>query len=192
MRKASIVFGLLFSAVVLVHCSSSSPLAPAANVRVFLTDAPLDLSGVSAVNVTLSQVLLFPEGVEEDGAILLDFAGQPAPVTVNLLDFQDGRAMLLAEGEVPPGRYLKIRLVVASAELVRDEDGDPATPPTVDPIFVPSDKVDVPRPFTLSAGEGVDLTLDFDAKLSVQVNSTPGQPAFILRPVITPVSAAAR
>lgn len=174
----------------LLHCSSS-PLAPGGSVRVFLTDAPLDLAGVTAVNVTLSQVLLFPAGEGEE-PIVMDLAGQPGPVTIDLLDFQDGRATLIAQAEVPPGDYTKVRLAVASAELVRDEDGDPATPDTVSPIFVPSDKVDVPRPFTLSGGEGLDLTLDFDARLSVQVNETPGGPELILRPVITPVSAVTR
>ncbi len=68
----------------------------------------------------------------------------------------------------------------------------PNTPDVVDPIFVPSGKVDVPRPFTIAGGEGVDLTLDFDASLSVQVNEAQGQQEFILRPVITPVSAVNR
>ncbi len=191
MRKSWLRLGTAILALAtLSHCSSS-PLAPAGSVRVFLTDAPLDLAGVTAVNVTLSQVVLFPAGDGED-AIVMDFAGHPGPVTINLLDFQDGRATLIAQAEATPGYYAKVRLVVSWAELVRDEDGDPVTPDTVAAIFVPSDKVDVPRPFTLSEGEGLDLTLDFDARLSVQVNETPGGPEFILRPVITPVSAVSR
>lgn len=182
--------GAILALGFLLHCSSS-PLAPAGSVRVFLTDAPLDLASVTAVNVTVSQVLLFPAGNGEK-PIAMDLAGQPGPLTIDLLDFQDGRVILIAQAEVPPGDYAKVRLVVTSAELVRDEDGDPATPDTVAPIFLASDKVDVPQPFSLSGGQQLDLTLDFDARLSVQVNATPGGPEFILRPVITPVSAISR
>jgi hypothetical protein len=38
--------------------------------------------------------------------------------------------------------------------------------------------------FSVSGGEETDITLDFDAELSVHVNSTPGQHPYILRPVI--------
>jgi hypothetical protein len=77
-----------------------------------------------------------------------------------------------------------VRLLVVSAELVRDDDGDPLTPDIVEPITVPSSKVDVPVPFELSADESLQLTLDFDAQASVQVNTTNGRNSYLLRPVI--------
>ena len=54
----------------------------------------------------------------------------------------------------------------------------------MEPIFIPSEKVDVPVAFSLSNGEEMEVTLDFDAELSVQVNETAGQHPYILRPVI--------
>jgi len=52
---------------------------------------------------------------------------------------------------------------------------------------VPSRKVDIPVGFTVTAGEGMGVVLDFDSALSVQVIETPdGKKKFILRPVITP------
>ena len=39
----------------------------------------------------------------------------------------------------------------------------------------------------IARDETLELTLDFDAEASVQVNATPGQHPYILRPVITPV-----
>ena len=106
------------------------------------------------------------------------------PWVVNLLDYQNGEAVLLATGDVPAGEYSKIRLVVSDAELVMDDDDDPVTIDVVEPIFNPSGKVDIPLPFLVTAGMDMSITLDFDAELSVQVNTTGGQHAYILRPVI--------
>ncbi len=63
----------------------------------------------------------------------------------------------------------------------------PDAPDVVEPIFVPSGKVDIPVPFTVTAGTETGVTLDFDAASSVRANSTNGRNEYILRPVITPV-----
>ena len=47
-------------------------------------------------------------------------------------------------------------------------------------------------PFTVTAGMEMEVTLDFDAQASVQVNATSGNHPYILRPVIKPVSVTAR
>jgi hypothetical protein len=170
-------------------CSSSDPASSGSGrVRILLTDAPLDLSTTTAVNVTLTEFKLYPAGepVEDGSGIVVGTPGVGGE-TVNLLDYQDGATVLVASGEVPEGDYTRIRLVVTSAELVHDDDGDPATPDITEPIFLPSGKVDIPVPFTVGTGETLEITLDFDAQSSVQVNETPGQHRFILRPVVTPV-----
>ncbi len=172
---------LLALAVVTISCSDGS--SPGGNnVAVLLTDAPIDLTGVSAVNVTLTGVSLRGEGDDGGGAKLTLTAGDD--MVVNLLDYQDGQVVLIATGEVPDGTYSKIRMNVSRAELVRDDDGDPETPEIVEEIFNPSGKVDVPVAFSLTNGEDMEITLDFDAALSVQVNETNGQHPYILRPVI--------
>jgi hypothetical protein len=173
----------------LVACDTgTSPSGGQSGVSVYLTDAPIDLAGVHAVNVTLSGVLLYPTeagsgdagGVElESGPISL-----PGDLTLNLLDFQNGQVTFLGSQAAPAGSYSRLRLQVVSAELVRDDDNDPATPDIVEPIKVPSSKVDVPVPFELTAGENLEITIDFDAQASVQVNATNGQNSYILRPVI--------
>lgn len=170
-------------------CDSGGPSSGSGNVRVLLTDAPIDLTGVSAVNVTFTSLVLYPAstatGTEENG-VTMDLAPirVDGEATVNLLDYRGGNTVTMASQDVPEGTYSRLRLEIASAELVRDDDGDPATPDVVEPIFVPSSKVDVTLPFTIAAGENADLTLDFDAQGSVQVNETPGQHPYILRPVI--------
>jgi hypothetical protein len=172
----------------LVACQTDSSSGGRAGVSVYLTDTPLDLTGVTAVNVTLSSVSLFPSdaGSGEEGEVELETGpiAMPGDLTLNLLDFRNGQVAFVGSQTVPAGAYSRIRLQIVSAELVQDDDGDPATPDLVTPITVPSGKVDVTVPFTLTAGENLAITMDFDAQASVQVNSTNGQHAYLLRPVI--------
>lgn len=178
--------------VIATGCSSDPTTPPTGNVNVLLTDAPLDLSGVTAVNVTLEEVILFgSDDTEATGGTempLLDPTGEE--IVVNLLDYQNGKTVPVASMETAAGEYHRIRLLISAAELVTDDDDDPETPDLVEPIFISSGKVDIPVVFTVSGGETVDVTLDFDAALSVQVNSTRGEHPYILRPVITPVGVA--
>jgi len=179
----------LVTVAVLVACDTgSSSSGGRSGVSVYLTDMPLDLTGVHAVNVTLSEVVLYPAeaGSADEGGIELASGpiSLPGDLTLNLLDFRNGQEAFVGSQAVPAGSYTRIRLQVVSAELVRDDDNDPATPDLVTPITVPSGKVDVPVPFTLTAGENLAITMDFDAQASVQVNSTNGTNSYLLRPVI--------
>jgi hypothetical protein len=171
-------------------CSSSDPTSPTTgNVRVLLTDAPMDLSTVSAVNVTLQEMILVGNGngnSEEPLEMRMHGVVTGEDLTLNLLDFQNGRTVVIADLEAPEGTYRKLRMLVAEAELVIDDDGDPETEEVSMPIKVPSSKVDIPVSFTVTGGETTEVTLDFDAALSVQVNETPDPEQYILRPVITP------
>jgi len=173
---------ILFALVVLTISCSDSSSPGGNNVSVLLTDAPIDLTGVSAVNVTLTGVSLHAEGEDGETTKLSLTAGEDT--VVNLLDYQDGQVVLIATGEVPDGSYSKVRMNISLAELVRDDDGNDETPEIVEDIFIPSGKVDVPVAFTVTNGEDMEITLDFDAALSVQVNETSGQHPYILRPVI--------
>ena len=186
MNRKNLALVLVALLVVTLMTSCSDSTSGTSTVSVLLTDAPIDLSGVSAVNVTLTGVLLQTAGDANGGSAILPLVID-GDMVVNLLDYQDGQVLLIASGDVPVGDYARIRMLVSQAELVRDDDGDPETPDVVEPIFHPSNKVDVPVPFSLSGGENMEVTLDFDAALSVQVNHTHGQHPYILRPVINVV-----
>ncbi len=179
----ALVLALILST--LTSCANDT-VAGNGTVRILLTDAPLDLSTVSAVNVTVTEISLRTAEDADGTSEKLTLVGDD-PWTVNLLDYQDGETVLMAEGDVPAGEYAKIRLVVSDAELVMDDDQDPMTPDVVAPIKNESGKVDIPMPFLLTAGEDMTVTLDFDAELSVQVNTTGGTHPYILRPVINVV-----
>jgi hypothetical protein len=175
--------------VVLAGCGSDPTSPSAGTVSVFLTDAPIDLSTVSAVEVTLDRIVLFGyEGMTTDEEGLeMDRPGVSAgdDLTLNLLDFQDGQTVLIAMLDVPPGEYQKLRMYVTEATLVMEDPDDPTLEIRYD-IEVPSSKVDVPVSFSVSGGENTEVVLDFDAALSVQVNETQGNNQYLLRPVITP------
>jgi hypothetical protein len=170
----------------------NDPSSPStARVSVLLTDAPLDLDTVNAVNVTLDRIILFghagaegdDEGLEMDRSNVEGGEG----MTLNLLDFQNGATITIATLEVPAGEYQKVRMYVREASLTMPDPADPELEIEV-PIDVPSGKVDIPVSFNAEGGEETEVVLDFDAELSVQVNETSGSnKQFILRPVITPV-----
>jgi len=187
--RIGFAFTVLALAAGLPSCDTGThSTAGQANVSVYLTDAPLDLAGVHAVNVTVSDVLLYPAeaGTGDAGGIELETGpiSLPGDLTLNLLDFQNGQVTFVGSQTVPAGSYERLRLQVVSAELVRDDDGDPATPDLIEPITVPSSKVDVPVTFELTAGDNLALTIDFNAQASVQVNTTNGTNSYLLRPVI--------
>ncbi|HXV77750.1 MAG TPA: DUF4382 domain-containing protein [Candidatus Polarisedimenticolaceae bacterium] len=187
MKKRISILALL---VALCLGCASDPTAPEnGTVAVLLTDAPIDLSTVSAVEVTLDRIVLFAEDgmVEDQQGMEMEQPGVAggAGMTLNLLDYQNGQTVLIATLEVPAGQYQKIRMYVRNAELVETDPADGTTEIRHE-ITVPSSKVDVPVAFTVSGGESTEVVLDFDAALSVQVNETAGNPEYILRPVITP------
>ncbi len=187
-RTCALCFLALAAAGFILSCNSPSPLSGGqAEVSLYLTDAPLDLAGVSAVNVTLSGVTLYPsDATGEEGGVPMEGGpiSLPGDLTLNLLDFQNGHVTFIGSQTVPAGSYNRVRLELVSAEIVRDDDGDPLTPDVTETITLASNKVDVPIPFTVTAGENMEVTIDFDAQASVQVNTTNGNPTYILRPVI--------
>jgi len=170
---------------ILTSCSESSGSnSGMGTVNVRLTDAPIDLTQVQSVVVTITGVTLYSSGESEgDMPQVTPMGAVPIlthPDTFDLLTLTGGATTLLASGEAPAGRYQRIRLEVSKAELTF-KDG------RVEPLKLESGKVDVPIAFDLGVDATQTLTLDFDAGASVQVNET-GSDKYILRPVVTPVN----
>jgi len=183
---------LLVSAllIALTGCGSDPTAPSTGQVNVLLTDAPIDLSEVTAVEVTLVKMLVFGNDgmVDDEDGIDMKKPGVSAGegLTLNLLDYQDGRTVTIATDEIPAGDYKKLRMYIGEATLVTPDPNDEMLE-IRHPIDVPSGKVDIPVAFTVTGGEAVEVVLDFDAALSVQVNETQGgNKQYILRPVITP------
>jgi uncharacterized protein DUF4382 len=160
------------------HSSSPSVSGGMGRLEINMTDAPIDLSTVASVVVTISDVLVYPgtEGMSEDSAPPIVLSTHPQ--TFDLLTLTGGATDLLASGEVPAGFYQRIRLEISSANLTY-KDG------TMSNLKIDSNKVDIPIGFQLAVNADKTIVLDFDAGASVQVNET-GSSMLILRPVVTP------
>ena len=184
MKASRPMWLVLCAATLLFGCTQggTSSRAGTGTLEVNLTDAPIDLSNVQSVNVTLTGVIVYP--AESTNPMHIVMEGTPIslmthPATFDLLTLTGGATALLASGEVPAGTYNRIRLEISDATLIYKDS-------TTAPLKIESNKVDVPIRFEVGVDATSIVTLDFDAAASVQVNSTASD-MFILRPVVTPV-----
>ncbi len=195
MKKTKSFFIILIIGIFscfLLSCDSSKEISfnsATGNLRILLTDAPMDLSNVEAVNVTIDEVLVYPAMMDSEELVPVsisgtDYAGEGA--TLNLLELVNGEKALLGEAIVDPGFYDTLRMNISYGELLIDDDGDDSTEAIVEELKIPSGKVDVETPFEIQDGYTTYITLDFDAAKSVHVNENPNK--YILRPVINHVS----
>lgn len=172
----------LLLAAALVGCSGSGSVSyvRTGQLEIHLTDAPIDLTAVESVTVTIESVIVYPGVMEVDGGDTPPIVLMAHPETFDLLTLTGGATALLADGEVPAGFYQRIRLRISSA-VMKFKDG------TEEGLKIDADKVDIPIRFEVEADTVNPLTLDFDAAASVQVNETSSE-KYILRPVVTPLN----
>lgn len=91
--------------------SQQDPNAPKGDVRLSITDAPIDDSSVSAAFVTITEVRF-------DGKVYDAFKG---PKTVNLLQLQNGNSLSLGDGKFQTGSFSKLTLVL---DYAKDASGN--------------------------------------------------------------------
>lgn len=148
---------------------STDPGAGKATMRIYLTDA---VAQYDAVNITFSEVSAHVDGQW----LIINNQLQ----TVNLLDWNNGNALLLGQAEVEVGTYTQIQLKIAAAEIVWNG--------TRFSMAVPSGSASglkINAKFEVVAGSTYDIVLDFDAARSVVVTGPRANPSgFLLKPVI--------
>src|SRR2546425_266986 len=113
MRSCVSVLFTLAAALLLYGCNgmarrSSRASAGTGMLQVRLTDAPIDLTTVRSVNVTITGVTVFPE----ESTDLMTMLPEPGPIplmthpaTFDLLTLTGGATALLASGEAPAGAH---------------------------------------------------------------------------------------
>jgi hypothetical protein len=138
-------------------------------LTISLTDAPAD---VEQVNITFSEVSA------HIGSEWVTVRSEP--VTLDLLEWNNGKSIVLGTAEVPPGDYTQIRLMIDQAEVVSDGQTYQAT--------VPSGArtgLKLVSGFSLEEGSTYELVVDFDARRSVVATGPPGNPQrFQLKPTV--------
>jgi hypothetical protein len=146
--------------------------AEPATVGLVITDAITD--EWDEARATITQVSLIGDGGHE-----ILFSGEK---TVDLLSLREHLKLFVVKPGVRPGYYSKIRLQIKELVLVKNND---AAPPTLQPVKVPSNKVDLnPQgTFHIAPGSVVFASLDWDMEKSLKFTET-GSGKWIMRPVI--------
>lgn len=185
---AGLALGLsLLASAALTGCGGDSTVSSefppgAGTLKVSITDDPVDVTQISHLFVTFDRLYLFPARADSDSAGTpppAPFEVMTAPVTVDLVELNNGFNIQLGAANLPEGRYRSMNLVVTTSWLI-EADGD-----THD-VFIPSGDtrgLKIVTDFTVTAGQVSEIMLDFDAAASLH-EAPPGSGRYILRPVI--------
>jgi hypothetical protein len=171
MRRLSFGVMVLLPISVFLSSCENNPTTPGqmGTLQVSLTDAP---AVFEAVNITFSEI-----SAHIDSEWVAVRANDP--ITVNLLEWNNGKSIVLGTAEVPSGDYTQIRLKIDSTEVVID--GKPHG------VTVPSDAqtgLKLVSNFSVVAGSTFELIIDFDAQRSVVTTGPPNNPDYLLQPTI--------
>lgn len=162
---------LLISFLLVINCekettSLNNNQGPAV-LKVYLTDSP---AAFDAVNITFSEVSAHLNGQ------WLTVRGDT--ITVNLLEWNNGKSIILGEAELPAGHYTQIRLMIQAAEVVVDGQTFPLTVPSG-----AQTGLKLGPEFTLHAGSTYELVVDFDVARSIVVTGPKHDPnSYKLKP----------
>lgn len=152
-------------------------------LRVSVTDAPS--CGYEAVYVTVSKVSVNNSATAaDDAAGWSDIAIDP-PKRIDLLTLTNGVLLELGQVALPAGKYQQIRLVLVDNGVTPLANAVMPTGASQTPLDTPSGQqsgLKLKMNVDVSAGETVDVVLDFDACKSVVRAGNSGK--YILKPVI--------
>ncbi|MFC0185388.1 DUF4382 domain-containing protein [Pseudarcicella hirudinis] len=141
------------------------PNAPKGQVRVGITDAPIDGTEVKAVFVTVTEVRL-------DGKKFDAFQG---PKTVNIAELNNGNFLTLGDGQLQTGTYSKLTLIF---DYEKDQSGNAPgcyllkSDGTKSKLAISGNarnSVEVTaKQFTVNQNGTTDLMIDFDLRKSIK------------------------
>jgi hypothetical protein len=170
-RRAAGLGTILALATIWVSCGDSptSPTASAggSNLRLLLTDAPID--DVEEVNIYFTNVTVKPVGRPPED---LDLQLTANPVDLLTLE---NRVTAFAAGAVPPGSYEFIHINIDQRRSNLVEAGVQKS------LRVPSEEIKILGGFEVGDDQMTTLTLDFDARASL---IRLGNGDWLLRPVV--------
>ncbi len=177
MRKiAFLILGISLLLTISYRCEKE-PTEPADGngyLIVHLTDSPADFD---AVNITFSEM----SAHIDSEWVNIDIESDS---TVNLLEWTNGKSMILGQEEVPAGHYTQVRLKIKAAEIVVDEE--------TFPLDVPSGAqtgLKLGFHFTIDPSSTYELVLDFDVNRSLVITGPKKDPkGYKLKPHIRVIS----
>ena len=144
----TLIIGLSLLIIILIGCETNSTGIESeekGTLTIYLTDAPADYD---SVNITFSEVSAH---IDSEWVVV-----QGEPVTVDLLEWSNGKSMVLGSADVPAGKYTQIRIKIDDAEIgVNDQ---------VYPLDITSGAqtgLKLGPQFSIEAGSSYDLIVDF-------------------------------
>lgn len=171
---------LMFAAAIALILSASCSDAADVAVTFSLTDAPIDESVVTAVNVTISSIAVNESADAQisaaDGSwTVVELA---APVTLDLLSLQNGVSEVIDDTLTLAGgtQINQIRLGVDSVQVMEGDVAAATTMPS-------STGLKIVNAFQIPLSGAVGITIDFDVRKSV-VASAGG---YLVKPVLRAV-----
>jgi len=174
----TLILGLGLVLVNFINCEKepTDPSKDSGKLVVYLTDAPAEFD---AVNITFSEISAHLDSEWVTINLKTDS-------TVNLLEWTNGKSMILGEEQVPAGHYSQVRLKIKAAEIVVDEE--------TFQLDVPSGAqsgLKLGLNFTIEAGSTYELVLDFDVNKSIVTTGPKNDPnGYKLKPHIRVISKA--
>lgn len=183
--RFGIALALLVGALVATGCDTVGTNGDVSGqLTVKLTDAPGD---ILEANVTITRVAVVPtddsaSGDANDGGIEVL---SEDPLTVDLVQLQEGVTETLGQVEIPEGSYSQIRLVTARSATVYYEDA--AGTKQKAQVRLPSAgetgvKINFEE-FTIDeSGDEIEVTLDFDVEESFVTAGQTG--TYVFKPVV--------
>ena len=155
--------------------TATNPGEPGGRLNIYLTDA------AAAYDSVVIHFTHISAHIDSDWVTI-----QGEPQSVDLLEWSNGRTLLLGSADVPAGKYTQIRVMIDSAKI--GVDGE------VHPLEVPSGAqtgLKFGPQFTIEDGSTYELVMDFDAYRSVVVLGSKKNPkGYKLKPRIRLISKA--
>lgn len=170
MRSALSLLLCVFGAGLLSACGDgTTDPSQTGSLKISLTDAP---AAFEAVNITFSEISAH---IDDQWVTV-----RGEPITVNLLEWNNGQTLVLGTAEVPAGRYTQIRLKITEAEVVVNGQTHAATVPSGTQTGLK-----LVAEFTVNPGSTYELIIDFDAQRSIATLGPPNNPiGYILKPSV--------
>ncbi|MBI9054952.1 MAG: DUF4382 domain-containing protein [Bacteroidales bacterium] len=150
-----------------------------------ITDAPIDMTTVSGVYLTVTEIQLNKSG--SDWYTFEEFEG---PQTFNILELTGGESALMGSFAMDAGNYTQLRFILDAPEFGNANPSNPGcyikfNDGTEKPLFVPSGSRSgwkAVGAFKVPSNGDVAITADFDARKSVMKQGS--NEFYILKPTI--------
>ena len=166
-------------------CNQDDDMEGKGTVSMQITDAPIDEAGVIGVFVTFT-------GIEYQlsGGSWEEFTDFEGPLTVNLLELQNGETELMGDFSAYAGNYTGLRFLLDAAVQNQGEVSNPGCYITFEdgseePLFVPSGGQTGYKAigeFAVPVNGTIGVTADFDLRKSVTKAGASGK--YLLNPTI--------